>query len=294
MKPMLAASVREDKGQSLEDIQYPVIASGKYDGIRSVNPNGIPKSRTLKPIPNRYVTKCLTHPGLIGLDGELMTGGEGEPFNTGPIMREDGKPDFTYYVFDDFTEPLAPYVERIESYEARVKRLRKEIPQLVAVETKIIRCYEELSDFTAHCLSIGLEGSMVRTPSGPYKFGRSTFKEGWLIKVKPMEDGEGKVIGFEEEMENTNEKTTNELGRSKRSSHKAGKVPKGTLGKLILMTKEFGEVRVAGFTDALAKHIWQNRPKYLGAIVTYRFQRVGMKDKPRIPVFKGFRHIHDL
>jgi DNA ligase-1 len=258
-----------------------------------VNHDGEPKSRSLKRIPNRHITTCLSDKRLANLDGELMTGGAGEPFDTGPIMREHGIPDFTYYVFDDFTNPLSPYTRRIRAYRQRVAELADEMPWLVAVQTTVIESANDLSLYVERCLADGLEGAIVRLPIGPYKFGRATFKEQFMNKIKPMEDAEGVIIGFEEEMANTNQRVTNELGRSKRSSHKAGKVPKGTLGKLVLRTEEFGDVKVAGFTDAKAKEIWDNRPAFLGLLATYRFQRIGMKDKPRIAVFKGIRHPDD-
>lgn len=293
-KPMLAASVRPEKGESLDQLSYPLIASGKYDGIRCVNHDGEPYSRSLKQIPNRHITKLLTDKRLMNLDGELMTGGNGQPFETGDIMRGSGTPDFTYYIFDDFTNPLTAYTRRVRSYRERVHALSDEMPWLVAVQTQVVESREDLDAFTTQCLEAGLEGSMVRVATGCYKFGRSTFKEQLLTKVKPMEDAEGVIIGFEEEMENTNEKKINELGRGKRSSHKAGMVPKGTLGKLVLMTEEFGEIRIAGFTDAKAQEIWNNRPAFLGQIATFRFQRIGMKDKPRIAVWKSIRHADDM
>jgi DNA ligase 1 len=285
-----------DKGQTMESLAYPLIASPKIDGIRCLIIDGKPMSRSLKPIPNRHVTKLLTGTHLNGLDGELLIG-DGSSFQkvTSGIMSHDGEPDFTFHVFDDFTQPNARYHMRVASYEERLRSLCQFEERVIPVRTRLIRDFAELSDFTEQCLSRGYEGAMVRTPSGPYKFGRSTFKEGYLVKVKPFEDAEATVIGFEEQMENTNEKTTNELGNSKRSSHKAGKVPKDTLGALILHSAEFGEFRCGtGLDDALRKEIWLRRDKYDGATVTFRFQRIGMKDKPRIPAFKGFRHIHDL
>lgn len=292
---MLAAPIRPEKGESLSLLQYPLIASGKYDGIRCVNHDGVPLSRSLKTIPNRHITRLLTDKRLINLDGELMTGGNGQPFETGDIMRGEGTPDFKYFVFDDFTNPLIAYTRRIRAYRERVAELTAEMPWLIAVKTQVVECEADLAAFTELCLAEGLEGAMVRSATGGYKFGRATFKEMLLTKVKPMEDQEAKVIGFEEQMENTNEKTVNELGRGKRSSHKAGKVEKGTLGALILTNEEFGEFRCGtGMDDALRLKIWNDQAAHLGKLVTFRFQRIGMKDKPRCPAFKGFRHADDI
>jgi DNA ligase-1 len=144
-------------------------------------------------------------------------------------------------------------------------------------------------------LTRGYEGAMLRAPHGIYKFGRSTLKEGHLIKLKPFEDDEAEVIGFEEQCRNDNEATTNELGRTRRSSHKENRVPRGTLGALVLRHSTFGDFNLGtGFDSALRQEIWHNRTKYLGKLVKFRYQAIGMKDKPRIPSFLGFRHPADL
>jgi DNA ligase-1 len=51
-----------------------------------------------------------------------------------------------------------------------------------------------------------------------------------LLHRKFVANAEGIITATFKEKENTNEKIVNELGRSKRSSHQAGKVGKGTLG----------------------------------------------------------------
>ncbi len=40
LKPMLSASLRKDKGESLDDLVYPLVASPKIDGIRCLITNG--------------------------------------------------------------------------------------------------------------------------------------------------------------------------------------------------------------------------------------------------------------
>jgi hypothetical protein len=73
---------------------------------------------------------------------------------------------------------------------------------------------------------------MLRDPNGPYKFGRSTRKEGYLLKLKRFCDSEAEVIGVVELMHNGNEAKTNALGRTERSTRKAGKTGMGVLGAL--------------------------------------------------------------
>lgn len=297
IKPMLAAPIRPEKGESMAGLSFPLIASAKIDGIRCLVINGKAHSRSLKPIPNRHVSKLLSFNDLSGLDGELLIG-DGSSFQkvTSGIMSHDGEPEFSFHVFDCFDSPNAAYEARIRHYHAKVAAVAHVLGDIVkAVPVKRVRELAELEDFTAECLAAGFEGAMVRLPHGPYKFGRATFKEGFLTKIKPFEDDEAEVVGFEEQMQNNNEATTNELGRTKRSSHQANKVGKLTLGALVLNHPKFGEFRCGtGFDDAIRLEIWNNMPKYFGKLVKFRYQVAGMKDKPRIPVFKAFRHEDDL
>ena len=98
LKPMLAAPV-----DSLDTLKYPLLASTKLDGIRAIITTDGPRTRSLKPVPNAHINSLL---GTLppGLDGEL---GTGSPIDfrttTGNVMRRDGTPDFTYFVFDIFS-----------------------------------------------------------------------------------------------------------------------------------------------------------------------------------------------
>ena len=112
-KPLLAYTVKD-----AEALRYPVLVSPKLDGIRCVIHNDQPVSRTLKPIPNRFIQSELGF--YPPFDGELMVGDPLDPaaFNksTSGIMSHDGEPAFTFWVFDwvnphdlhlPFTERLA-------------------------------------------------------------------------------------------------------------------------------------------------------------------------------------------
>ena len=292
IKPMLAASFDAEA----HALRFPLIASPKLDGIRCLVINGMPKTRSLKPIPNSHISATLTRREFDGFDGELMVG-DGASFQdvTSGIMTRGGKPDFAFHVFDTFTDPALPYEQRVNQYISKIANLANRYPFLNAVETQFIRDRIELDDYLDSCLTRGYEGAMLRAPQGIYKFGRATFKEGHLIKLKPFEDDEAEVIGFEEQRRNDNEATTNELGRTRRSSHKENRVPLGTLGALVLRHGKFGDFNLGtGFDAALRKEIWNNRKNYLGKLVKFRYQAIGMKDKPRIPSFLGFRHPADL
>lgn len=275
-KPMLAATVKD-----IQTLPYPMIASPKLDGIRCVKLHGMVYSRKLKLIPNLFVRNQLRSlPDNV--DGELLVGNTFQDVTSG-IMSIEGEPDFMLHAFDVITEQ--PYFHRQEM----LKRITH--PRLLVVPTVTVCTPTSLLEFEEKCLDEGYEGVCLRAPNGPYKFGRSTVREGYLLKLKRFVDAEAKVLAIEEQMQNTNEATTDELGRTKRSSAKAGKVGKDTMGKFKVQDCATGvEFYVGtGFSDELRAEIWANKKKYIGKILTYKSQPFGVKDAPRLPVFKGFR-----
>ena len=282
-KPMLAASC-----DNIDSLRYPLIATPKIDGIRCLIINGVAMSRSLKPIPNAYIQSILGKPEFNGLDGELLVGDTFQDATSG-IMSADGQPDFRYYVFDKWDD-TAPYEERIQELDCYPANAR--ITQLIPVT---LSNRAELDTYSAEMLAQGHEGIMVRSPDGPYKQGRATFREGYLTKIKPFEDAEATVVGFAERMHNANEATTNALGRTERSSHQANLVPTGTLGALVVTSPQWeGTFNIGtGFTDAQRALVWATRDLLMGRTVKFKYQAIGTKDLPRIPVFLGWRDARD-
>ena len=129
-----------------------------------------------------------------------------------------------------------------------------------------------------------------------YKHGRSTAKEGGLIKVKRFSDSEATILGFEEQMKNNNEKKVNELGRGQRSSHKENMIPKGTLGALVVKDTSTGvEFNLgSGFTDSVRDQLWKYKTDLIGQTVKYKYFDIGVKDAPRHPVYLGIRIPEDM
>lgn len=290
-KPLLASKIE------VENIKYPVAATPKLDGIRCLIINGQANSRNFKPIPNRHIFSELEgYPE--GFDGELvLQSKENNSFQavSSGIMSFEGEPDFLYCVFDwieNLGDENLPYVKRVEKLVEFHKSLKTEklkrqwlplIPTIVNNET-------ELLAYEGRCLTAGFEGVILRDPNGRYKFGRSSVREGLCLKLKRFEDGEAEVIGFIEQNTNTNEAEKDAFGRTKRSSKKEGLVAAGTLGKFqvrdLVTGLEFG---VIGGDHEFRKKVWDNQAEYLGKIVKYRYQSVGVKDLPRFPTFLGFR-----
>lgn len=285
-KPMLA-----DTCEDASALSYPVLASPKLDGIRSLKIGGEALSRKFIAIPNKHIQE-LFKSLPDNLDGELMV--SGQTFNQiqSAVMSEDGEPNIEYWVFDYVSSGIAtPYHTRMEELAAL------KLPSwCVKVIPKLINNADELMKYEAECLAQGYEGVMVRSLEGPYKCGRSTVKEEYLLKIKRFKDSEAIVLDLQERMHNGNEAQKDAFGRTKRSSHKANLVPDGTLGKFVVRDlKSNVEFDIGtGMDDALRQEIWDHKKKYIGKIVKYKYQEAGMKDKPRFPVFLGFRDPRDM
>lgn len=286
-RPMLAG-----KCSDIRKLRYPVLATPKLDGIRCliVNLNGQKRcvSRNFKPIPNHFVREYLQEICPVGFDGELVVTGGTFQDTSSAIMSRDGQPLFEYQVFDWVLEDDRPYSVRVD-YLGR--KFATSEPEIHLVLPRVMTGIEQLEQYELECLESGYEGVMVRTPDSPYKCGRSTEREGWLLKIKRFEDGDALVIGFEEKFHNDNPAELDELGRTKRSSHKANQYPMNTLGALIVKDCKTGvEFKIGtGFDDYTRKTLWETRSTLTGKIVKYKSQPSGVKDKPRFPVFLGFR-----
>lgn len=284
-KPMLSASL---DGVDLSTLRYPLVASPKLDGYRCIVINGVAYSRNMKPIPNPFVQQVLSvHHGL---DGELIVGSPTEGHVLGraaEVMRKGGhEPDFKLHVFDDPRMPEWPWRDRFRGVPHHGERVTK-VPHLNIESASDLLCFEKA------CLAEGYEGVMLRDPNAPYKNGRSTLSQGWLMKLKRFIDGEGVVIGLEEAMENQNPATINALGHTERSSHKDNLVGKGMVGTIVIKDPKYGEMRLQPgiMPHSERDYYWNIAPtgSLIGQTVHWRAFGYGTKDAPRFARYYGIR-----
>jgi DNA ligase 1 len=283
IKPLLATKAEFDK------IQYPVLATPKLDGIRCLMVDGVAMSRSMKPIPNSFIQDELS--GYDEMDGELMLNGDYNAVQSG-IMSRDGEPDFTYYVFD--------YYGSDDTYRNRIREISimaHETDIRISILTPIkINTEDELESYMDKCIAEGYEGVMIRDPNGKYKHGRSTVKEGILLKIKRFLDDEAILVGVTEKMHNGNILEQDELGNAKRSSHKENLTPAGTAGSCILRWNGI-EFRVGfgpGWTDERKLNFWERRDLWIGLRFTFRYQELSKDGVPRFGKLVGIRHEDDL
>lgn len=280
---------------------FPYLASCKIDGLRALVKDGVVYSKTMKPIPNQHVQRLFSR--LHGADGELTVGPahkcgpDDDVFDRsrGPIMSRDQEADFRFHIFDCWDQPTMSAWARARRvtwhYGMGVKH-----PDLVW--SRLVHNQNDLDEVVEECLADGYEGAMLRQVNAPYKYGTSTEKEGFLLKIKPMDEAEAMILGVVEQMENTNEATIDELGYTKRSAAKAGKIGKGTFGAFLVRDlktgAEFSVGMGPGLTDAKREILWAQRASLPGLYIQYRYQACGTKDAPRLPAFLRFRDAIDI
>jgi len=284
LNPMLAGKAPKD----LAKLRFPYYLSPKLDGVRATVQGGIVMSRSLKPIPNKHVQELFGH--LEGYDGELIVGDPTSSnafrVTTSGVMTLTGAPEVCFHVFDSLGfEPWTVRQDRL-IHGGRVVHIKQHYVEKAESVTRLEQYY----------LALGFEGVMLRHPHSPYKHGRSTTNEGYLLKVKQFLDSEAVVVGMQERLHNANEATTNALGYTERSNHSANMVPTGTMGALEVKDLRSGvEFCIGtGFDDAERAWWWSQGAAANGLIVKYSYFPSGSKDKPRFPAYLGQRARLDL
>ena len=283
MKAMLATSKIPD----VHKIGYPKWVSPKLDGIRCRMIDGVATSRTGKPLPSPHIQRCLA--GLHGLDGEIMlVDDEGElihdAFNdvqSAVMSKQDRRFKFTYVVFDSFLNPGNPFHVRTTGAMAICQQSNNVALRHLTHWT--VNSAEELIETMDKWVEEGYEGLIIRCPKAPYKNGRATMNQEWMMKYKYFQDDEGIIVGFEELMHNADT-----------STHKLeNQIPGDTLGKFLVQWE--GKVIPVGggegVTQELRKRWWDNNATLVGQPLTFKYQGLTHLGMSRFPTMKGPRNI---
>jgi len=289
LKPMLAVEA------DLSKVKFPAGAQPKYDGIRSLRTQDGQVSRTLKQIPSNFVQQVLglihENDNLMGFDGEIVTYTDGRPDTLhqvqSKVMSADGEFDFVFHVFDLWGISNQGYTKRREELVERIRKINS--PYVQAAEFHMVSDVDELVVYDTSLVDLGWEGTIVRDPNGTYKYGRSTINEGKLLKIKRFTDSEATITGMVERMHNENEAEVDNLGHTKRSSAKAGKVPAGDMGAMVLDWNGIEFELGTGFTADQRKKFWARRETMIGDTVTFKYKDTGPNGKPLIPSFLAVR-----
>ena len=313
MKPALA------KDAIVHLTTFPCIVQPKIDGVRALNLQGTLTGRSLKPFEGFGITEYFSRPEFIGLDGEMTLGSKPNCANrlcsltTGAMGRFQGvteMPDLHWWVFDLIAEDT-----RHRGYQRRYEMLADYVidlkhPRIHLVPLVVADDLEELQGYISYYFDLGYEGAIIRNPNAPYKPGRATKKGQELWRVKPWADAEILVTGVSEGEINTNEAKKNALGRTERSSAKAGMVANGQIGSIqgvmladfhdpftgkLLFPKDLPVTVGSGeMTVAEAEYYFRNPHEIVGHIVKFKHMTHGVKDKPRFPTYISHRLKEDM
>lgn len=232
--------------------------SEKYDGIRGFWDGRQLLSRSGKALnpPAWFVKGWPAQP----FEGELWAG-LGQFEQAASVIQQRQAPDsewqaMRFMVFDAKTPPQA-FTERIVQYQNIVKEIGK--PWVQAVTQSQVPSHAALKALLNKTLQAGGEGLVLHRGSSLYQSGRNSD----VLKVKPHEDAEAKVVGHE-------------LGQGKHAQR---------LGALTLETPQGLRFKLGtGFTDAQREN-----PPAVGQWVTYRYRGLTDQGVPRFASFVRIR-----
>ena len=234
--------------------------SEKYDGVRGywngrqlISRGGVPIAA-----PAWFTAGW---PGTP-MDGELWAG-RGQ-FGHAQSTTAQAQPDdaawrkMRYMVFD---MPAAggSFDQRLPVLQSTVRTINQSWVQ--AVEQRKLASDAELQQWLAQVVKGGGEGLMLHKGNAPYRSGRSDD----LLKLKPFEDAEARVIGYKP-------------GRGQWE---------GMTGSLLVQSPDGRQFALgSGLTAELRKS-----PPALGSWVTYRYQ--GLHEKSGLPRFARFMRVRN-
>lgn len=299
MKPHLACDADIDK------MKFPCWGMVKLDGVRMLNIDGNALARSLKPHECKFITEKYSNDLFAGFDGELTVGdttAEDVLNKTSSATRTIGwQGEIAWNLFDWIPTPEFGNYSYEERYNYLVKYVNN-LPEAVSHDIKVIpytviNTKEEAIEFYEKCLDEGYEGAIFRNPKAKHKDGRCTVKEGAYLRMKPQSDKEAVVLSVYEAMENQNEATINELGRTQRSTHQENLVGKGMIGGLVCKCLETGlQINVGPGKMKHDKRLyyWLHQDEIIGKIIKYKSMDKGVKDLPRFPRFIDFRSERDM
>lgn len=237
--------------------------SEKYDGMRALWDGQRLLTRGGQAIvaPDWFTARWPTQP----MDGEVW-GGRGRFESTVSTVRQQQPDDeawrrLRFMVFDLPAYP-GVFTERLHAYQALVASLGQ--AWVVAVPQERVADHAHLLRRLDQMVREGGEGLMLHRADAAYR----TERNDDLLKVKPHEDAEARVLGHEP-------------GRGKHL---------GRLGALLVETPEGLRFRIgSGLTDAQ-----RVLPPPVGSWITYRFRGQHGSGLPRFATFVRVRTDADL
>jgi len=242
----------------------------KHDGARCLIVDGVPQSRTGKPLYHMDLILKEIGFGLHGcvLDGEVTGENWADTMHNvraSKSARAIGA--LTFWPFDMLT--IKEWKEQtclrdLQDRQQLLAAYLPDSPHVKLVQPFHLASYAEFSAFYKHCLEEGCDGVVLKILHSMYEFKRV---KSWL-KVKPDITVEGKVVGL-----------------------RAGKLKyAGTLGALEFESEVTGVVtNVSGMTDAQRRVWWTTPESILGKTIEVKCRGIHPSGKLIEPRFVRIR-----
>lgn len=350
-KPQL---ITNDK-PNLDEIEYPVYTSKKHHGIRILIHPKHDKilGRSMKPIPNiQFQEKFYS---LLQWCKKRNTIIEGEAhideaisddmvhfLNTIDLTKmsktskdhiekniKSGKfslPEEAYYylpeslniyVFDMLMFDSNDVLVEVNFRERHINatNILCDFKSVEIIDQHLFENKQQVMQYYEYVIHKNDEGVVLRYDK-PYKFNRSTLKEGLIYKLIPTPTFDARIVKINQAtvVREGAEKKTNELGRSVTSKKKDDRIPieqaKDFQVEMRIMEPIHGNkfrvieaddprkiptviisfgVSMKGFDHEQRKEVWNNQEKYLGRMIEFQckeYRGIGM---PKSAVFIRFR-----
>jgi DNA ligase-1 len=315
--PQLAIDVKPD----FAGMRFPVWGFRKIDGVRGCHVKGKFTGRSLEDMKNTALAEKFSGPEYAWFDGELTIDGYLTNRELPATLRPEGNETLcslttgitnrakikkgetvlpTNVVWNLFDWLHPDHADTGMVYEQRYKELlcRAEgLPHVRVLDYVVINDAGQAQAFIDESILLGYEGAVFRDPKAKHKHGRATPKANDFWRFKPASVKDCVITGFEEAMENQNEATTNALGRTERSTAKAGLVGKGMIGTFLATDTATGQpIRLGPGSSTHAQRVeWFNDPtQIVGWPAEYCSLDTGVKDAPRQARFVRRREKYDM
>jgi DNA ligase 1 len=306
-KPMLAVNETPD----WDDVEWPMFASRKLDGMRAIVLRGKLLSRSMKEIPNVHLLGELDDMLEYSLRNEVVFDGElyshedtFQKIISVCRSKSHDVPDGLKFNAIDML-PLEqwdmdkPTITFRDSNKAMIKVfVRQNFKKAANIVQYRVASVGRAKEMLAGYLDTGYEGMMLRDPEQSYKHGRTTANENWLFKFKSWLEYDGKITGVIEgtEMIEGLKRKVGPTGHREPIFKKGERRKNGTFGKFVIELEDGTTTKCGnwkGLTNELRNEIWKNQDQYIGRWVRFKGQAVGVKDKPRISKDFEFRDDKD-
>lgn len=284
--PEFDVMLADAKMPKLAEVKYPLIAQHKLDGFRAIYSPKVKGfiGRNGRMIRNEnlqaYFAELIKADENLVLDGELYS--DTLSFNEIASVLNSEDKDLTgihYCVYDTLLINEWEAQKCSSAYESRLRLLTQFVQVRKPANVRVITSQEvksetDVQEFYKESLGQGYEGLMLKSPHGVYQWKRVTVKSQTMMKLKPTDDYDGKIVGYEE-------------GEGKLA---------GSLGVLIASVEGIkNPVKVgSGFTEEERDALWGLRSTLVGQWIKIKaFEITEGKESLRFPIFLAVRDSKD-